>query len=74
MKLEKAWYKPREIARMGVIVNSVGNNSESSNYHYIVKLIRTRRLQAKEVGMGAKARPVYLVSRDELQRYIDEWV
>lgn len=65
----RKWYKPREIARLGLIKNSMGSESEASNYDYVLMLIQTGRLRAKNYAKGSVAR--YLVPEDEIQRYHD---
>lgn len=70
-ELEQAWYKPREIASLGLIRNYSGSDNEGSNYEFILNLIRTGKLAARDVSNGS--RPMYLVSRDEIKRYMDEW-
>lgn len=63
----KTWYRPREIARQGLIKNSTGGENEESNYNFILNLIRTNKLKAKDYGSGST--PYWLVSEDEIERY-----
>lgn len=63
----KTWYRPREIAQLGLIKNRAGGGTESGNYNFILNLIASKRLKAKNYGMGAK--PYWLVSEDEIKRY-----
>lgn len=63
----RRWYKPREIAQLGLIKNTMNSNSESSNYDFIINLITSGRLRHKNVGMASQAR--YLVAEDEIERY-----
>lgn len=63
----QTWYRPREIARLGLIKNSKGN-TEAGNYHYVIMLIQTGRLKAKNYGRNP-LRPRYLVPENEIQRY-----
>lgn len=64
----KKWYRPREIARLGLIRNSTGGDNENSNYDFILSLIRSGRLGAKDYSMGSKMR-LWLVPEDEITRY-----
>lgn len=63
----KTWYRPRDIARLGLIKNSTGGDNEESNYNFILGLIKSGRLAAKNYGQG-KVR-YWLVSEDEIARY-----
>lgn len=65
----RRWYKPREIARLGLIKNSANSDSEASNYDFVLMLIQTGRLRAKSYATGSVAR--YLVPEEEIQRYHD---
>lgn len=66
----KKWYRPREIAVLGLIKNSTGGDNVDSNYAYILKLIKTGRLRAKDYSMGDKM-SYWLVPEDEIARYHD---
>lgn len=59
--------KPREIARLGLIKNTMQSESEDSNYAFILSLITSGELKAKNVGKGSRA--YYLVSETEIARY-----
>lgn len=63
----KKWFKPREVARLGLIKNTTGGDSESSNYDFILMLITTGHINAKNVGRASQAR--YLIPEDEIIRY-----
>lgn len=65
----KNWYRPREIAQLGLIKNSTGGDNESSNYNYILELIRNGTLKAKNYATGPAKRPFWLVSEDEIRKY-----
>lgn len=65
---DKKWYRPRDIARLGLIKNSTGGDNEDSNYNFVLELIRTGRLLAKDYSAGSKMRR-WLVSEDEINRY-----
>lgn len=67
-KLTKDWYKPREIARLGLIKNSIQSDNEDSNYWFILKMIERGELKARNYSMGAK--PMWLVSRKEIEKYL----
>lgn len=67
---EVKWYKPREIARLGLIRNSKNSSSEDANYLFIIALINSGRLKAKDYS--TKSRRYYLVSEKEIHRYNEE--
>lgn len=67
------WYRPREIARLGLIKNSTGGDNEDSNYNYILELIKSGRLKARNYSTGKKL-AFYLVSEDEIKRYHKELI
>lgn len=69
--LEKKWYRPKEIARLRLITNTLDSDKELSNYDYILDLIKRGQLQAKNYGKNPKY-PYYLVSASEIQRYRNE--
>lgn len=64
----KTWYRPMEIAKQGLIVNSKGDRSTvSGNYNFVLELIKTGRLRAKNYAKGDK--PYWLVPESEIERY-----
>lgn len=63
-------YKPREIARLGLIKNSKNSDSEIANYQFVLKLITSGRLKAKDYSTGS--RKYWLVSEAEIKRYQQE--
>ena len=65
------WYRPRDIARLGLIKNSTGGDREDSNYAFILSLISTGRLRAKNHSKGKTGRPFWLVPEKEIARYHD---
>lgn len=65
--IDKKWYRPRQIARLGLIKNSVDSDKENSNYEYILKLIRTGQLKARNYSIGDS--PRWLISQDEIDRF-----
>ena len=67
----KKWYKPREIARLGLIKNSVNSDNEDSNRHFILNLIKSGKLKAKNYGSNPD-HPYFLVSEEEIERYHNE--
>ncbi len=71
MELQKKWYRPREIARLRLITNSVDSDKELSNYDFILELIKAGRLKARQYGKNP-AYPYYLISAKEIERYNDE--
>ena len=70
-ELEKKWYRPKEIARLRLITNTLDSEKELSNYDYILDLIKRGQLQAKNYGKNPKY-PYYLVSAAEITRYRNE--
>lgn len=60
-------YKPSEIAKEGLIRNSVNSDNYIANYQFVLKLIKAGRLKAKDYGSGS--RKYWLVSADEIKRY-----
>lgn len=64
------WYRPREIAKQGLIKNSSGNDNASSNYVFIITLIKDGKLRAKNYGRNPK-HPYWLVPDSEIRRYHD---
>lgn len=66
----KEWYKPREIAKLGLIKNSVNSDNEDSNRHFILSLIKSGKLKAKNYGSNPEY-PYYVVSAEEIERYHD---
>lgn len=61
------WYKPREIARLGLIKSSGSGNSEHGNYAYIMKLIKSGELKSK--NYCKTGRSYYLVKEEEIKKY-----
>jgi len=66
---KERWYKPREIAKNGWIRPPFGK-TEFSAYLYVLKLIKTRKLKAKNVGLGQT--PYFVVKGDEIVKFIKE--
>ncbi len=64
----KDWYRPREIAELGLIKNSTGGDNVESNYHFILGLIQSKKLNARDYSRQG-ARPFWLVSAEEIERY-----
>lgn len=66
----KKWYKPMEIAKLGLIKNSKGDaGTVAGHYDYIIELINSGRLRAKNYGKSKH--PYWLVPEDEIARYHD---
>lgn len=67
----KIWYKPMEIAQLGLIRNSLGKRGTvAGNYNFVLELIKSGRLRAKNYSTGDK-RAYWLVPEDEIARYHD---
>lgn len=64
----KRWYTPRDIARLGLIKNTRGGDNINYNHSFILGLIHSGKLRAKDVSKGKK-RSVWLVREDEIERY-----
>jgi len=68
MELEKDWYRPREIARLRLITNSLDSHKESANYDFIIELIKRGELKARNYSK-TDYRPYWLVSAKEIKAY-----
>lgn len=66
----KKWYRPREIARLRLITNSLDSDKESANYDFILELIKRGELKARNYSKTAY-RQYWLVSGKEIQAYHD---
>lgn len=64
----KKFYKPREIAKLGLIQNSSGSNNEVSNYNFILEQIKSGQLKATNYSTGGKLK-YWLVSEEEVDKY-----
>lgn len=69
---KQAWFKPRAIADLGLILDSNGNKS----YRHIIRLIKTGKLKARvwakqRIG-DDKVKEYYSVHADEVHRYNSE--
>jgi hypothetical protein len=62
------WYRPREIARLGLIKNSTGGDNEESNYNFILVQIKKGTLRARNYSEGQKMN-YYLVSEEAIRDY-----
>ena len=62
------WYKPSEIAKRRLITNSVNSENVRSNNHFILELIKSGKLKAKNYGSNPDY-PHYLISEKEIERY-----
>ena len=68
---QKIWYKPMQIAKLGLIQNSKGDPANvQNNYLFILDLIKTGKLRAKNYSKG-KIRQNWLVPEPEIERYHD---
>lgn len=71
LNLDKKWYRPKEIARLRLITNTLDSDKELSNYDFILDQIKRGNLVAKNYGKNPKY-PYYLVSAAEIERYHNE--
>jgi hypothetical protein len=68
----KIFYRPREIAELGLITNAKGGaGSISGHYDYILNLIHDGKLKARNYSRKATFKH-YLVSEDEINRFNKE--
>lgn len=65
------YLRPSEIAKKGLIKNSLNSDSWLQNYQFILNEIAAGNLKARTYGKGTK-RKSYLVSEDEIKRYQTE--
>ncbi len=64
----QTWFKPMDIAKMGLIQSSKGNaGTLNGHYNFILDLIKAGQLKARNYSRGP--RPYYLVSKKEIARY-----
>lgn len=63
----KKWYRPREIAKLGLIKNSRSTDNVDSNYNFILAQIRNGNLDAKNYGGGSVS--YWIVSEDAINEY-----
>lgn len=68
IKFEKEFYRPREIAQNRWITNSLSSEKESSNYDFILELIKRGKLKATNYSKS-EYRPYWVVSAKEIERY-----
>lgn len=68
LNLEKEWYRPREIARLRLITNSLDSHKESSNYDFIIELIKRGELEAHNYSKTSY-RKYWLVSAKAIEAY-----
>lgn len=61
----KRWYRPKEIADLALITNSRGKG----DYNFVLQLIRSGRLRARDYATGPKGMHYWLVPEDEIARY-----
>lgn len=65
---ETKWYRPREIAKLGLIRNSTNGDSEDSNYSFILKQIKAGRLKARNYSVS-KTVSYWQVSEDAIKEF-----
>lgn len=68
---ESRMYRAREIAEQGWIKNTLYSDNESSNYQYVLSLIKNGTLHAVNHNPDGK-RPLWLVSGKEIKRYLND--
>lgn len=67
----QVWFKPMDIAKLGLIQNSKGSaGTISGHYNFILDLIKSGKLKARNYSNGS--RPYYLVHMEEVNRYQSE--
>lgn len=64
----KKWYRPREVADLGLITSNYGNNSPTGNHSFIMKLINNGELAVR--NYGRKSVPRYLISETAIEKYL----
>lgn len=62
--------KPSDIAKKGLIRNSVDSDNYIANYQFVLKLINAGKLKARDYGTGS--RKYWLVSEAEIKRFNSE--
>lgn len=62
------WYRPREVAELGLIKNSTGGDNVMSNYNFILVQIKAGRLKARNYSVSEK-NPYYMVSETAIKNY-----
>lgn len=68
-RYNKKWYTPMEVAKLGLIQNSKGDQGTlSGHYNYILELIKSGQLKAKDYSHGYQ-RANWLIGEDEIGRY-----
>lgn len=68
---DQKWYRPMEIAKLGLITNSRGSEGTiAGHYDFVLQLIKSGKLKAKNYSHATK--PYYLVSEAEIRRYHSE--
>lgn len=58
------WYRPMEITKLGLILNSQGK----PDYPFVLKLIKSGRLKAKDYSVSPRTH-YWLVPESEIERY-----
>jgi len=67
----KKWFKPRELAQLGIIQSGSGSNNIHGNYAFILRMIKSGKLEAKNYSSSKTA--YYLVSEDAIKKYHDSF-
>lgn len=63
------WYRPKEIAKLGLLRNFGVTKNVLSSYNFILELIKTGKLEAHDYGNGQT--PYYAVSEKAIKKYKD---
>lgn len=78
MKREN-WYKPRDIARLGLIKSPGRASTESGHYRFIMRQINAGRIKVINYA-GPDSPPRYMVSETEIRQFnrqakkVREWL
>lgn len=64
------WYAPREIARFDEIINLVDAKSDPGRYNYVLRLIKTKELPARNIASITSLLPHYKVRGQDLITFL----
>lgn len=65
---EKDWYRPMEIAKLGLIRSNARSNNPIGNYHFILRQIARGNLQATDYSKEG-AKPYYKVHFTDIEKF-----
>lgn len=69
----KVWYKPREVAKLGLIKSTGSGKSVAGNYAFIMRLIKSGELKSRNYCKTGKE--YYLINIKEIEKYHKgEWL